>query len=52
MGSRSPEQDNTLIGAYDGDTMVGAVLFLQPLNEWSAGAGSADLASQSLRSRT
>ena len=29
----NPERDTTLIGAFDGDVMVGAVLFLVPLNE-------------------
>lgn len=29
----NPERDTTLIGAFDGDAMVGGVLFLVPLNE-------------------
>ena len=29
----NPERDTTLIGAFDGDSMVAAALFLMPLNE-------------------
>lgn len=33
LAAENPEHDTTLLGAFDGDVMVGAVLFLAPLND-------------------